>query len=135
MIYHRSSSGVNDDKEGTLLGISTLYHYEYQCDCMLLEDEELNEGTVAELRMVTSMLQEGDVVRKRAAGEGARLLSGEEHKDFDTVVRLEKEVKSIDVKDQKEQTVKDTTVRVVVESGVMMCRFDHHFESDHHFTG
>ena len=30
MIYNRTSSGVNDGKKGTLPGISTIYHYEYE---------------------------------------------------------------------------------------------------------
>ena len=95
MIYHRPSSGVNGEKKGTFLVILTLYHYEYQftesgvfvdirvffhegigctklyttkeCDCMLLEDEEINEGTVGELRMTTSTLEEGDVSRERVS--------------------------------------------------------------------
>ena len=89
---------------------------------MLLQDEGLNETTVGELRMTTSTLQEGDVTRERAAGQGSRLLRGEERKDLDAVVRLEKQVKKNDVKTQKEQTAKDTATRAVVESGVMLCR-------------
>jgi hypothetical protein len=38
---------------------------------MLLQDEGLNEVTVGELRMATSTLQEGDVTRESAAGQGA----------------------------------------------------------------
>ncbi len=57
--------------------------------------------------MATSTLQEGDVARERASGQGARLLRGEEHKDFDAGVRLEKEVKKNDWKSQKEETEKD----------------------------
>jgi hypothetical protein len=72
--------------------------------------------------MATSTLQAGDVVRERAAGQGARLLRGEEHKDFDAGVRLQKEVKKNDVKAQKEQAVKDTADRAVAESRVMLCR-------------
>jgi hypothetical protein len=103
---------VIDAKKGTLPGISTMYHYQYEfteadvfvgirvfnhegigcdkfytakeCDSMLLEHEGLNESTVGELRMATSTLQEGDLARQRAEGQGARLLRGEEHKDFDT---------------------------------------------------
>ncbi len=51
--------------------------------------------------MTTSTLQEGDVVRERAAGQGARLLRGEEHKDFDADVRFQKQVKKNDVTAQK----------------------------------
>ena len=93
-------------KKGALAGISTMYHYEYEfaeadvfvgmrvffhegigcgkfytandCDSMLLQHEGLTETTVGELRMVTSTLQEGDVTRERATGQGARLLRGEE---------------------------------------------------------
>ena len=72
--------------------------------------------------MTTSTLQEGDVARERAAGQGARLLRGEEHKDFDAGVRLQKEVKKNDLKAQKEETAKHTAVRTVAESGVMLCR-------------
>jgi hypothetical protein len=71
------------------------------CDSMLLQYEGLNEGTVGELRMSTSTLQEGDVVRERATGQRARLLRGEENKDFDTDVRIQKEVKKNDLKVQK----------------------------------
>ncbi len=92
------------------------------CDSMLLQHEGLNEDTVGELRMVTSTLQEGDVARERASGQGARLLKGEEHKDFDTGVRFQKEVKKNDLKAQKEETAKDASVRAVSESGVMLCR-------------
>jgi hypothetical protein len=46
------------------------------CDSMLLHHEGLNEATVGELRMATSTLQEGDVARERAAGQGARLGRG-----------------------------------------------------------
>ena len=66
------------------------------CDSMLLQDEGLNEATVGELRMVTSMLQEGEVVRERDTGQGARLLRGEEYKDFDAGVRIQTEVKKND---------------------------------------
>ena len=150
MIYNRPSSGVNGAKKGALPGISTIYHYGYEfteadvfvgmrvffhegigcgklyttkdCDSMLLQDEGLDETTVGELRMATSTLQAGDVARERAAGQGARLLRGEEHKDFDAGVRLQKEVKKNDVKAQKEQAVKDTATRAVAESRVMLCR-------------
>ena len=50
-----------------------------------------------------------------------RLLRGEEHKDFDTGVRLQKEVNKNDVKAQKEQTVKDEVTRALAESRVMLC--------------
>ena len=89
---------------------------------MLLQNEGLDEVTVGELRMVTSTLQVGDVARKRAVGQGARLLRGEHHKDFDAGVRLQKEVKKNDVKEQKEQEVKDTSVRDVAESRMILCR-------------
>ena len=89
---------------------------------MLLQHEGLNEATVGELRMATSTLQEGDVARERAAGQGARLLRGEEHKDFDKGVRLQKEVQKNDLKAQKEETAKDAAARSVSESGVMLCR-------------
>ena len=56
---------------------------------------------------------------ERAAGQGARLLRGEAHKDFDSGVRLQKEVKKNDVKSQKEQTAKDATVRALAESTMM----------------
>ena len=150
MIYNRPSGGVNGAKKGTLPGISTIYHYQYEfgeaddfvgmrvffhegigcgkvytakdCDSMLLQEEGLNEATVGELRMATSTLQEGDVARERAAGQGARLLRGEEHKDFDKGVRLQKEVQKNDLKAQKEETSKDAAARAVSESGVMLCR-------------
>ena len=150
MIYKRTSSGVNDTKKGALPGISTIYHYQYEftvadvfvgmsvffhegigcvklytdkdCDSMLLQDEGLNEATVGELRMTTSTLQEGDVARERASGQGARSLRGEEHKDFDAGVSLQKEVKKNDVKTQKEQTAKYTATRALAESRVMMCQ-------------
>ncbi len=32
-------------------------------------------------------LQEGDVARERAAGQWARLLRGEKHKDFDALIK------------------------------------------------
>ncbi len=120
MIYNRPSSGVNGSKKGALPGISTIYHYEHvftetdvfvgirvffhegigcdrlystkDCDSMLLQDEGLDEVTVGELRMATYTLQVGDVTLERTAGQGARLLRGEEHKDFDAGVRLQKEV-------------------------------------------
>ena len=60
--------------------------------------------------------------RERAAGQGARLRRGEEHKDCDAAVRLQKEVEKNDLKVQKEETAKDTAVRTVAESGVMVCR-------------
>jgi hypothetical protein len=72
--------------------------------------------------MTTSTLQTGDVTRERTAGQGGRLLRGEEHKDFDAGVRLQKEVKKNDVKAQKEQTVRDTSVTALPESRVMLCR-------------
>ena len=90
---------------------------------MLLQDDALNEATVGELRMATSTLPEGDVARERAAGQGAILLRGEEHKDFDAGVRLQKEVKKNDVKAQKEETSKDAAARAVSESEVMLCVF------------
>jgi hypothetical protein len=93
------------------IGCGKLYTTK-DCDFMLLQDEGLDESTVGELRMVTSTLQTGDVVRERAGGQGTRLLRGEEHKDFDSGVSLQKEVKRNDVKTQKEQAVKDTTTRV-----------------------
>ena len=62
------------------------------------------------------------MARERAAGQGARLLRGEEHKDFDAGVRLQKEVKKNDLKAQKEETAKDAAARAVSESGVMLCR-------------
>ena len=150
MIYNRPSGGVNGAKKGALPGISSIYHYQYffteagvfegmrvffhegigcgkfytgkDCESMLLQHEGLNEATVGELRMATSTLQEGDVARERAAGQGARLLRGEEHKDFDAGVRFQKEVKKNDLKSQKEETAKDATARAVSESGVMLCR-------------
>ena len=64
----------------------------------------------------------GDVVRERATGQGPRLLRGEENKDFDTGVSLQKEVKKNDVKDQKEQTVKNASTRALVESRVILCQ-------------
>jgi hypothetical protein len=104
------------------IGCGKLYTVK-DCDSLLLQDEGLNETTVGELRMVTSTLQEDDVARERASGQGPRLLRGEEHKDVDVVVGLEKQVKKNDVKVQKEQaTVKDTSSRSVGESGVMLCR-------------
>jgi len=72
--------------------------------------------------MTTSTLQEGDMSRERTGGQGARLLRGEEHKDCDAAVRLQKEVEKNDLKVQKEETAKDTDVRTVAESGVMVCR-------------
>jgi hypothetical protein len=124
MIYNRPSGGVNGAKKGALPGISSIYHYQYffteagvfegmrvffhegigcgkfytakDCESMLLQHEGLNEATVGELRMATSTLQEGDVPRERAAGQGARLLRGAEHKDCDEAVRLQKEVKKND---------------------------------------
>jgi hypothetical protein len=89
---------------------------------MLLQNEGLNEATVGELRMATSTLQEGDVARERASGQGARLFRGEEHKDYDAAVRLQKEVKKNDLKVQKEEVAKDTATRTVSESGVMVYR-------------
>ena len=62
------------------------------------------------------------LARERTTGQGTRLLRGEEHKDLDAVVRIEKQEEKNDVKAQKEQTSKDTTVRAVIESGVMLCR-------------
>ena len=62
------------------------------------------------------------MARERAAGQGARLLRGEEHKDFDKGVRLQKEVQKNDLKAQKEETSKDAAARAVSESGVMLCR-------------
>ncbi len=62
------------------------------------------------------------MARERAGGQGARLLRGEEYKDFDTGVRLQKEVKKNNLKAQKEETAKDTSARTVAESGVMLCR-------------
>ncbi len=122
MIFNRPLGGVIDAKKGALPGISTMYHYQYEfteadvfvgmrvfyhegigcgkfytvkeCDSMLLEHEGLNEVTVDELRKATSTLQEGDLARQRAEGQGSRLLRGEEHKDFDADVRLQKEVKN-----------------------------------------
>ncbi len=67
-------------------------------------------------------LPEGDVARERAAGQGARLVRGEEHKHFDAGVRLQKEVKKNDFKDQKEETAKAAAPRAVSEAGVMLCR-------------
>ena len=64
----------------------------------------------------------GDVARERTAGQGARLLRGEERKDCDAAVRLQKEVQKKDLKVQKEETAKDTAARTVAESGVMVCR-------------
>jgi hypothetical protein len=72
--------------------------------------------------MATSTLQEGDVARERAAGQGARLVRGEEHKHFDAGVRFQKEVKKNDLKAQKEETAKDSAARAVSESGVMLYR-------------
>ena len=117
----KKSLSSNGAKKGALPGISTIYHYVYEftdagafvgirvffhegigcgkfypvkvCDDMLLQHEGLNEDTVGELRKATSTLQEGDVDRERAAGQRARLLRGEDHKDFDAGVRLQKEVK------------------------------------------
>ena len=51
----------------------------------------LNEVTVGELRKATSTLPEGDVARERAAGQGARLVRGEDHKHFDAGVRTSRE--------------------------------------------
>ncbi len=62
------------------------------------------------------------MTRERAAGQGARLLRGEEHKDFDAGVRLLKEVKKNDLKTQKEETAKDAAARALSESGVMLYR-------------
>ena len=76
----------------------------------------LDETTVGKLRMTTSRLQSGDVSRERTEGHGARLLRGEEHKDFEVGVSLQKEVKKNDVKAQTEQTVKDTATGAVAES-------------------
>jgi len=87
-----------------------------------LHQEGLNEVTVGELRMGTSTLPEGDVARERAAGQGARLVRGEEHKHFDAGVSLQKEVKKNDLKAQKEETAKAAAARAVSESGVMLCR-------------
>jgi hypothetical protein len=151
MIYNRPSGGVIGAKKGALPGISTMYHYQYEfadadvfvgirvfyhegigcgkfytandCDSMSLQHEGLNEDTVGELRMATSTLQEGDVVRERATGQGTRLLRGEEHKDFDADVRFQKEVKKNDVRAQKKQTAKDTVTRSVAESRVMLCQY------------
>jgi hypothetical protein len=133
-----------------LPGISTIYHYQYEfteadvfvgmrvffregigcgkwytaqdCDSMLLQDEGLNEATVGELKMATSTLHESDLSRERAAGQGARLLRGEEHKGLDAGVRLQKEVKKNDVKAQKEQAAKDAAARVLAASRVMLCK-------------
>ena len=88
-----------------------------------MQHEGLNEATVGELRMATSTLQEDDVARERAAGQGARLLRGEEHKNFDADVRLQKEVKKNDVRAQKQETAKDTAARAVAESRVMLCQY------------
>jgi hypothetical protein len=44
------------------------------------------------------------LARKRVEGQGSRLLRGEEHKDFDTDVRLQKEVKRNDVRAQRHET-------------------------------
>ncbi len=44
------------------------------------------------------------MARKRVEGQGSRLLRGEEHKDFDTDVRLQKEVKRNDVRAQRHET-------------------------------
>jgi hypothetical protein len=151
MIYNRPSGGVIGAKKGALPGISTMYHYQYEfaeadvfvgirvffhegigcgkfytandCDSMLLKHEGLNEATVGELRMATSTLQEGDVARERASGQGARLLRGEEHKDFDADVRLQKQVKKNDVTAQKQEAAKDTAATAVAESGVMLCQY------------
>jgi hypothetical protein len=147
MIYNRPSGGVNGAKKGSLPGISTIYHYEYEfgedddfvamrvffhegigcgkvytakdCDSMLLDQEGLNEVTVGELKMETSTLQEGDVARERASGQGARLVRGEEDKHFDAGVRLQKEVKKNDLKAQREETAKDTAARTDAESTVL----------------
>jgi hypothetical protein len=62
------------------------------------------------------------VARENAAGQGARLLRGEEHNQFDAGVRLQKEVKKNDLKAQREETAKDTATRTDAESGVMLCR-------------
>ena len=72
--------------------------------------------------LAQAVLQEGDVAQERTAGQGARLLRGEEHKDCDAAVRLQKEVQKKDLKVQKEETAKDTAARTVAESGVMVCR-------------
>ncbi len=61
-------------------------------------------------------------IRSLDTGQGARLLRGEEHKDFNAGVSLQKEVKKNDLKAQKQETAKDTAARAVAESGVMMCR-------------
>ena len=150
MIYNRPSRGVNDTKKGALPDISTIYHYVYEfteadvfvgirvffhegigcvkfypdkdCDTMLLQDEGLNVATAGELRMTMSTLQEGDVTRERATGQGARLLRGQDHKDLDTGVRLQNEVKKNDLKGQKEETTKHAVTRTVDESGVILCR-------------
>jgi hypothetical protein len=150
MIYNRPLGGVNGAKKGALPGISTIYHYQYEfgeaddfvgmrvffhegigcgkvytakdCESMSLHQEGLNEVTVGELRMATSTLPEGDVARERAAGQGARLVRGEEHKHFDAGVRLQKEVKKNDVKAQQEEAAKAAAARAVSESGVMLCR-------------
>ena len=54
-------------------------------------------------------------------GQGATLLRGEEYKDFDAGVRLQKKVKKNDVKSQKEQTAKDAAARALDES-TMLCQ-------------
>jgi aspartate/glutamate racemase len=92
---------------------------------MLLEHEGLNEATVGVLRMTTSTLQEGVVTRERVVDQGSRLLRGEEYKDFDVVVKLQKEVKKNDLKSQKQETSKEVASRAVSESGVMLCRHCH----------
>jgi hypothetical protein len=155
MIYNRPSTGVNGAKKGALPGISTIYHCQYEfgeanvfvgmrvffhegigcgkvytvkdCESMLLQNVGLNEATVGELRMATSTLQEGDVARQRTAGQGARLLRGEEHKDFDAGVRLQKEVKKNDLKAQKDETAKEAATRAVSESRVMCRHCDRSF--------
>ncbi len=47
-------------------------------------------------------------------------MRGEEHKDFDASVRLQKKVKKNDVKSQKEQTTKDAAAKALDES-TMVC--------------
>ncbi len=130
MIFNSPLGGVIGAKKGALPGISTMYHYQYEfteadvfvgmrvfyhegigcgkfytdkeCDSMLLEHEGLNEDTVGELRKATSTL---------------------EHKDFDADVRLQKEVKKNDVRSQRHETAKETSVRAVAESRVMLCQY------------
>ena len=75
------------------------------------------------MRKETSTFQEGDLARQRAEGQGSRLLRGEEHKDFDADVRLQKEVKRNDVRSQRHETAKETAVRAVAESRVMLCQY------------